>query len=149
MKRRSKSGDFEKGRVIGVMMLTELVQVEQQIQRLQMIFWICCVTGAICILTALFTFFVFHIPKIIGELSGETAKRQIRELERANENPYQRKRNRLFDTGKGISWDMKNQTINQAAEPIEEEQETQILDSENQTTVLPQTRTAVLEVQDI
>lgn len=63
-------------------LLTDIVQVQKMIEQYHQIFYNCRLIAILCGGGAVILFLVFEIPKVLGELTGITAKKKIKEFER-------------------------------------------------------------------
>ena len=61
-------------------LLTDIVQVQKMIEQYHQIFYNCRLIAILCGGGAVILFLVFEIPKVLGELTGITAKRKLRSL---------------------------------------------------------------------
>ncbi|GFI21397.1 hypothetical protein IMSAGC011_00166 [Lachnospiraceae bacterium] len=66
------------------MLMTDILQVQESIIFFHQIFYVCRLIAVICSGGVVILFMVFEIPKILGELTGITAKRKIREYKKRN-----------------------------------------------------------------
>ena len=65
-------------------LLTDIVQVQKMIEQYHQIFYNCRLIAILCGGGAVILFLVFEIPKVLGELTGITAKKKIKEFEKKN-----------------------------------------------------------------
>lgn len=65
-------------------LLTDIVQVQKIIAQYHQIFYCCRLIAILCGGGSAVLFLAFDIPKVFGELTGITAKKKIKELERKN-----------------------------------------------------------------
>ncbi len=65
-------------------LLTDIVQVQKMIEQYHQIFYNCRLIAILCGGGAVILFLVFEIPKVLGELTGITAKKKSKEFEKKN-----------------------------------------------------------------
>lgn len=94
--------------------MTELTYVQEMIIHYHKIFYYCCILAVIFGGISLILFMVFDIPNVVGELTGVSARKAIRKIEKSNEAATHHLQKKLFETGKGLSWEIgQNSTCNE------------------------------------
>ena len=70
-------------------LLTDIIQVQKMIEQNYQIFYYCRLIAILCGGGAAILFLVFEIPKVLGELTGITAKKKIKAFQRKNASTVQ------------------------------------------------------------
>ncbi len=70
-------------------LIADIVQVQERIVHYHQIFYCCQLIAILCSGGAAILFLIFEIPKVLGELTGITAKKKIKEFERKNASAVQ------------------------------------------------------------
>lgn len=111
--------------------MSELKYVQEMIIHYHKEFYYCCILAILCGGISLILFMAFDIPNVIGELTGVSARKAIREIEKSNKSATNQLQKKLFETGKGLSWEInQNSTSNETIVLNESTgEETKVLDS--------------------
>lgn len=105
-------------------LLTDIVQVQKMIEQYHQIFYYCRLIAILCGGGSAILFLVFEIPKVLGELTGITAKKKIKEFERKNASAVRYTRKKFCKTT--------------TLQEIKDSNETTMLDEEFKTQLLVQ-----------
>ena len=70
-------------------LIADIVQVQERIVHYHQIFYCCQLIAILCSGGAAILFLIFEIPKVLGELTGITAKKKIKAFQRKNASTVQ------------------------------------------------------------
>lgn len=88
-------------------LLTDIVFVQETILRYHKIFYYCRLLAVVCGGFSVMLFIALGIPGVLGEITGMSAKKMIRKFEQNNAEAMRHTQKKFFETGKGLSWEIK------------------------------------------
>ncbi len=91
----------------GWILLTDIVYVQESILRYHKIFYYCRLLAVVCGGLSVMLFIALGIPGVLGEITGVSAKKMIRKFEQNNAAAMRHTQKKFFETGKGLSWEIK------------------------------------------
>lgn len=121
----------------GWILLTDIAFVQETILRYHKIFYYCRLLAVVCGGLSVMLFIALGIPGVLGEITGMSAKKMIRKFEQNNAEAMRHTQKKFFETGKGLSWEIKKDGGQNQRAAIQEE-----------TTVLQQGTDGVTRVLD-
>ena len=86
----------------------EINYVYEMILHYHSLFSYCRILAIVCGGISIILFMVLDIPKVVGELTGISAKKEIHKIELQNQSDSYRMKKGVFETGRSLSWEISN-----------------------------------------
>ncbi len=93
----------------GWILLTDIAYVQETILQYHKIFYYCRLLAVVCGGLSIMLFIAMGIPGVLGEITGVSAKKTIKRFEESNAAAMHHTQKKFFETGKGLSWEIKKE----------------------------------------
>ncbi|MDE7322724.1 MAG: hypothetical protein K2N73_08290 [Lachnospiraceae bacterium] len=105
----------------GWILLTDILYVQETILRYHKIFFYCRLLAVVCGGLSVMLFIALGIPGVLGEITGVSAKKMIKKFEENNAAAMRHTQKKFFETGKGLSWEIKRDSSQNETVVLQEE----------------------------